>query len=240
MKAMVPTVITGATAGYARMTANAYRHFLRFGIMLRVYCLDEGAYSALQELGVPAVLLCHAAAAPEQLVYGTPEFKEASMRKLAAMADALRTNAVVVWVDGDVVPLRDPCSALTQIAERMRADNVDLAMQCDEPARAGCSGPGRCWMCSGIMVLRRTPNVVTMVSEPPPVSSFPPTWDSDQDYINWFAALSEMRVTVLPRPLFPNGVFLDDVPPEAVLLHYKYIKGADKERRMREAGHWVV
>jgi Nucleotide-diphospho-sugar transferase len=240
MKAMVPTVITGATEGYARMTANAYRQFLRFGIMLRVYCLDEGAHSALEALRVPSVLLSHAATAPDQLIYGTPEFKEASMRKLDALADALRTNSVVVWVDGDVVPLRDPCAALAQIAERMQADNVDLAMQCDEPWPGGCMGAGQCWMCSGIMVLRRTPNVVTMVAEPPPVTSFPPPWHGDQDYINWFARMSEMRVAVLPRPLFPNGVFVDAVPPEAILLHYNYLKGADKERRMREAGHWVV
>ena len=237
---MVPTVITGATEGYARLTANAYRQFLRYGIKLRVYCLDAGAHDALEALCVPSVPLLADPAAPDQAVYGTPAFREICMRKLAAMSDALHTNAVVAWVDGDVVPVRDPCALLSQIAERMDADNVDVAAQCDEPTTAACRGPGACWMCSGIMVLRRTPNVVTMVREPPPVSSFPPSWDSDQDYVNWFAGLSRMRCTILPRELFPNGVFADRIPAGAVLMHFNYIKGEDKEHAMRRAGLWVL
>lgn len=238
---MVPTVITGATAGYARLTANTYRQFLRYGIMLRVYCLDAGAQDALAALRVPSVPLLSDPATPDQAIYGTPEFREICMRKLAAISDALHTNVVVAWVDGDVVPMRDPCAALAQIAERMHADDVDLAAQCDEPTTAAaCRGPGACWMCSGIMVLRRTPNVVTMVREPPPTSSFPARWDSDQDYVNWFAGLSRMRCTILPRELFPNGVFAGHIPAGAVLMHFNYMKGTDKEKEMQRAGLWVI
>lgn len=237
---MVPTVITGATEGYARLTANAYRQFLRYGIMLRVYCLDAGAHDALEALCVPSVPLRADPATPEQAIYGTDAFRNICMRKLAAISDALLSNTVVVWVDGDVVPVRDPCAALSQIALRMHTENTDLAAQCDEPGMDSCRGPGACWMCSGIMVLRQTPNVVTMVREPPPVSSFPAQWDSDQDYINWFCQLARMRCTVLPRQLFPNGVFKDTIPREAVLMHYNYMKGADKEKSMRQAGFWVV
>ena len=237
---MVPTFITGATEGYARLTANAYRQFLRYGIMLRVYCLDAGARDVLAALRVPSVPLLSDVSEPEQVIYGTREFREVSMRKLAAISDALLTHEVVVWVDGDVVPMRDPCAVVTAIAERMQADNVDMAAQCDEPSTKACRGPGACWMCSGIMVLRRTPNVVTMVREPPPALSFPQGWDSDQDYINWFVRLARMRCTILPRSLFPNGVYKDALPPETVLMHYNYMKGAEKEQSMREAGFWVV
>lgn len=238
---MVPTFITGATEGYARLTANAYRRYLRYGILLRVYCLDAGSQAALDALGVPSIPLVHdPTGTAEQAIYGTDEFKSITMRKLLAMSEALRTNAVVVWVDGDVVPLRDPCDVFSHIAEQMVAHNVDLAMQCDEPTVAECSGPGRCWMCSGVMVLRQTPDVVAMVREPPLASSLPMSWDSDQDYINWFVKLSGMRHAVLPRALFPNGAFLGKIPEEAVLMHFNYLKGAEKEARMRDAGLWAL
>lgn len=237
---MVPTVITGATSGYARLTANAYRQFLRYGIMLRVYCLDAGAHDALDACRVPSVPLLTEPGDPTQAIYGTRVFKEVSMRKLAAISDALSTNAIVAWVDGDVVPVRDPCAMLSVIAERMHADDVDVAAQCDEPDPDTCRGPGACWMCSGVMVLRRTANVVTMVREPPPTSSFPESWAGDQDYINWFCRLARLRCTILPRSLFPNGVFASAIPPEAVLMHFNYMKGEDKEKNMRQAGFWVV
>ncbi len=237
---MVPTFITGTTEDHARLPANAHPLFLRYGIMLRVYCLDAGAHDALEELRVPSVPLLAAPADPAQCIYGTAEFREVSMRKLTAISDALLTNTVVVWVDGDVVPVRDPCAIIADIAERMHADDVEIAAQCDEPEPRACRGPGACWMCSGIMVIRRTPNVVTMVREPPPALSFPQGWDSDQDYINWFARLARMRCAILPRSLFPNGVYKDAIPAEAVMMHYNYMKGNEKEQAMRHAGFWVL
>jgi len=80
--------------------------------------------------------------------------------------------------------------------------------------------------------------------------------NADQEFLNvrlkQDPALRSIKVRQLDRLSFPNGVFVPYVPkvvanpvllpgaPPLFLIHYNYLVGDDKRKRMRENNHWFI
>lgn len=62
-------------------------------------------------------------------------------------------------------------------------------------------------------------------------------YTGDQDYL--IRTLPAGTHSGLPRHLFPNGVFRNQVPAQALILHYNYLKGVVKMHHMVSRGHWI-
>lgn len=211
---------------------------------LDVYCFDADVQNTLRDTYNIEPRLIPSGLDPgsdSQIVYGTQAFKTICFDKLRVIADALKTADVVMWLDGDVVVRDNFTSVLQNIARLMEEHDTHIAMQCD-CSYDQCEGPHSCWMCAGVMILRRTPTVLGMLTEVPPEIMTSDAYAHDQDYVNWFCGTHRVRRAMLPRDLFPNGVFVNAraIPSNAVLVHYNHMVGTEKLHRMKENGHWIA
>jgi hypothetical protein len=141
----------------------------------------------------------------------------------------------LVYIDGDIVIFKDFMPKLLQYR------NYDLVIQCDEDAQQ-CSGKSCTNMCTGFVMLRNTPAIIELLHYRKYVNDIR-QWRSDQHYINkachtLFKKL--LKVVTLPKREFPNGIFRNDIPSTAYLLHYNFISGHEKQNEMRKNGHWLV
>jgi Nucleotide-diphospho-sugar transferase len=210
---------------------------------LVVYCFDADVQETLRrEHDIESRLLPSTSTSDpdsNQIVYGTQAFKMICFEKLRVIADALNTADVVMWLDGDVIVRADFTTVLGNIAQFMEGSDVPIVMQCDCPDQ--CRGR-ECWMCAGVMILRRTPTIVKMLTEVPLEIMTSDEYEHDQDYVNWFCGTQGVRRGMLPRDRFPNGVFVNAgaIPSNAVLVHYNHMVGDEKMRRMKENGHWIA
>ena len=243
---------------YVTMIDNGYVAFLEHfrrnlaslacALPLVVACLDDVALTAARRLGFAAV----DARAPDSVTglkaWLSKEYKGVVLQKLGMLRDACAAAADhgVEWVcslDMDVTLLRDPTRALLDAADA--APGAAVVAQCDEQTQ--CTGRACCPQpCSGVMLLRAA------------VAAAKNSWfvlrdgeadaagiSGDQDVLvkRWNDE-GTPRVA-LSRELFPNGAAARvaegnarAVPRDAVLVHFNWIEGADKEVRMRQMGMW--
>ena len=67
-----------------------------------------------------------------------------------------------------------------------------------------------------------------------------PKHSSDQHYVNQKMKQLKIPCIQLDRSLFPNGIYINHVPPNALLLHYNYIVGDEKRNCMKANKHWLL
>jgi hypothetical protein len=68
----------------------------------------------------------------------------------------------------------------------------------------------------------------------------------DQVFVNSMLKQENIVWATLPRDLYPNGQFTSRFRADptkkhtAMLLHYNYLVGMDKQRKMKAAGDWLI
>jgi hypothetical protein len=233
--------VTATTAGYARMTANAYRHLAKFGEHLVVYCLDRDAEAELSKFGIPSRPLLSDSSCDAQLIYGTPEFKEICFRKLDVIKKALQRCDACTWLDGDVVTRRDPRNLIETILSQMKQQNIDIVMQNDSSSLDMDTSSRPTWLCAGLMILRNTERTLKLLTYPAELKK---EWGHDQDYINECIRTQRYDIVTASasRESFPNGVFVNAnaIPTNAVFVHYNWMVGEQKEHAMMKHGDWIM
>lgn len=248
-------VCTLTSNSYKFLTLNLVRSIQRLRPLwkLCVVCADKGSFRYFQQEGIPCRL--HVNPMPETgpnvIPFGTRLFQALNRKKLELLAAVASTPEIrtAVYLDGDIVMYNDP---VPDLVERLAApDAPQMLFQCDEQTRVDCSGsagPGSSCTnpCSGVIAWRHglDPTIFKIQGE-----ELQRVWNKqpeDQIYIQHMVRLLGVPFATLPRNLYPNGMWASFYGPDSALkrvsklLHYNYIVGNMKQKRMKANGDWLI
>ncbi len=232
---------------YKFLTLNLLTHLKRAGVpwTFAIVCADKASHRFFRQEGYPALLMDGAEAdyGPRLIPFGTRLFQGLNRKKLDLLAEfAARPEVRIgVYLDGDIAVYSDPVPDLLARFEAAPAD-VNLLIQCDEQTRVACSGiSAPCpQACSGVFAWRHgIPPIVFRVAESPATWSACP---EDQVFLNRRLADLAVPFQTLPRDAYPNGQFVAAAAAKdaAILLHYNWIVGDMKRKRMIANGDWLI
>jgi len=251
-------VFTLTNNSYKFLTLNLIRSIQEAGApwKLAVFCADTPSYNFFARENIP----CRKHPSmipdmgPEIMAFGTKNFQTLNRKKLELLAALCATPEVKygVYMDGDICVYKD---FLPDLLERLEAGAagapaVGILMQCDEHNRVDCSGnsaPGACTNpCSGLIAWKHgaVDPVIFKVQE-----DTLPLWKEkpeDQVFIQKMIRRTGTPLLTLPRELYPNGMFAslhaEGNPRKgaSMLLHYNYLVGNFKKRKMKANGDWRI
>ena len=181
------------------------------------------------------------------MTYGSATYKQIVFAKLDVMAAATLVAAemgcrAAAFIDFDVALLQDPTGPIADLL-RQHPD-VSVFAQCDEQSRQHCSSRDKCpWMCSGVLAFRCRDRDLFKAAFDYDAKDF--FREGDQSHLlHRFNALRVRRLS-LDRTLFPNGQAArvsagrqDDVASSAVLVHFNWLRAAEKVPTMKAWRLW--
>ena len=240
-------VFTLTNNGYKYLTYNLFTHLREIKVpwKLAVICADNGSFRFFRSMGVPCLRFQTPLPefGPDVSPFGTKHFQTLNLKKLELLGN-FSTNPAIrhgVYLDGDIAVYSD---FLPDIVSRLSAPPApNLYLQCDEQTRVDCTGtPGCPNGCTGFIAWSYgvDPRIFTVDMA---------IWKEkpeDQVYVNTMMKKLGIPVTTLPRNLYPNGSFasLFNVGSlrkrDAHILHYNYLVGAAKRKKMMNNGDWLL
>jgi Nucleotide-diphospho-sugar transferase len=220
------TVFTIATAAWVSFVLNLLASFEASGIdprRLVVYALDDDTERSLQHAGVPlAQIKRHDVGQVDDWVIhmDTPEFNRIMSAKYAIAVPILRSGRSVLFVDGDVVFLRDPTAYLSAVASTSRAD---LIMQFELPKNE---------YNAGFWYANNSPSVIELFTQMERSLLCDESLLHDQDMFNSMVASgTKLRIHPLDVKLFACGNQIYETPEvaeDAYILHFNYLSGPER------------
>ena len=239
-------VFTLTSNGYKFMTLNLLTHLRRIKVpwKLCIVCADSGSYSFFRKEGIPCIR-CDTPLpdfGTEASPFGTKQFQTLNLKKLELLHSFSATPAIRygVYMDGDIAVYSD---FLPDIISRFQAPGSSIYLQCDERTRVDCSGnPGCLNGCTGFLAWRHGVDTSIFKVDRELWKSRP----EDQMFVNTMMGRLGIPVVTLPRSLYPNGAFASLYgngsarKSETHLLHYNYLVGASKQKKMKNNGDWLI
>lgn len=246
-------VFTLTSNGYKFMTLNFIRHIQELRTTWRpaIFCADAASHTFFSREGIPAIRLTELIpdTGPNVAPMGSRHFQILNRKKLEILDAIVRIPAVkkALYLDGDIAIYRD---FVPDIEARL-ADAEGFLLQCDEQTRVDCSGNPRCPnLCTGVIAWRHgtVPTEFFSLAAPEALAAWREK-PEDQVWVN--RRLTDLGVPAasLPRTLYPNGAFaglygrdsgLKKGRLSSFLLHYNYLVGEGKKRRMVVNGDWII
>jgi hypothetical protein len=233
-------------------TNYGYRHFVQNFILrikqlelpwdFHLVCIDEESFKFFSE--TTSSELFDLKLSKNFHKWTEKDYKLITVSKLDVLSHVLESrpeHPYILYLDTDIWINKDPLPHLENLIQQN--PEVDLFIQNDDPDRNKineCSN-----FCSGFMVLKNNEAIRNMLCYREHffnVFGHENVTDitGDQWYINHYMAKYGMKVLVLERCLFPNGVFINFIPPEYLILHYNYLVGDVKREKMIKNGHWLL
>jgi len=237
--------ITLANPGYAAHILNLYRCLHARGLPWRpaVAVTDCATAEQMKQKGIQALTLPNAPRGREVARWLSRDFKEITFTKLDLLLDCQRVfpGIHLLFIDGDVAIYQNPWPYLLSCLE----DHPEVLCfgQCDEEARPRPGAHRECPnLCSGFLLIRAPwPKRYPLI--------FNHGWhrrrslldyDCDQHFLNDVIQKNRIPTLAFDRTLVPNGAFLQNgISSSALLLHYNYLIGPQKEQAMRARGDWL-
>ncbi len=235
-------MFTIATSGYLPFVLNLHASLARLGLgeSLLVYALDDESHAELNAAGVRSHrfgLADYRATSP----FRSEDFARIMACKYGAALEILAANRNALYVDSDIVFLRDPTDELHR---RLAGSDADLLMQFETPKNV---------FNAGFWLARPRPGVVTLFER---LGEACRSGGDDQDLLNqWQSEGPGVSIEPLDAELFACGnQFLGGLPVEqggfsidrskrpfpyreAYLLHFNYLIGEEtKVRAMAQHG----
>ncbi len=213
-----------------------------------VVCMDAEAFQKCVNANIPALPLNHAHYDDGELCtyssWNDANWNRTTFMKLDAIRWLISFPAVksITYMDSDIHIYRDFVPYLKQLAANH--PTTELFIQSDHNSK-NPDEYGKT-LCSGFFHFRNAAHTVVgrifqYVEED--VAKY--TFNADQDHIT--AQISQYNVPMvqLDRALFPNGVFVDQLPTLSLssspyIIHYNYIIGNEKKKKMFSKGHWYL
>ena len=210
-------VITMSNDGGMEMAKNLLTSIEKVGIPLSqvlLYKLKEGVN--------------------ESVNYSTEEFNRLMIEKIRVILDALNTNETVLWVDSDIVFLKNCLSDI-----EIRGSLSEMCLQAQITTFH---------FCAGFMYIKSTDRNKSYLLRVIDLMKQRPDWD-DEVMINTTFFQAGMNFTSLPYLHYPVGraFFNEDdcirpvVAKHAYIVHNNFIVGNDaKIERFKKNGLWNV
>jgi hypothetical protein len=243
-------VFTLSSNGYKFLTLNLVMHLraLKVPWKLCIICADAPSFTFFRNEGIPCLRTTSALPdfGTEVSPIGSRNFQTLNSKKLELLAGFSANPAIRygIYMDGDIVPYSD---FLPDILQRLQAPGApSLYLQCDEQTRVGCTGTPSCPNgCTGFLAWSHgiDSRIFSVGGKALKVWSAHP---EDQVFVNTTMKTLGIPVITLPRDLYPNGAFASLFGEgslrkrDAFLLHYNYIVGAAKQRKIKNNGDWLL
>jgi Nucleotide-diphospho-sugar transferase len=228
---------TLTTNGYKFLTLNLVRHLQKAKVpwKLTVVCGDKNCHRFFLTEGIPCILAPTAQTDDRTgiLPFGSRAFQEINLVKLDLLNLFAKMSTVqtCVYLDGDIIATQD---FLPDLLERL--DKTPLLFQCDEKEKTADKHPCPA-ACTGLIAFKHGAdggifhmNDRALWNERP----------EDQVWVDRRLAADAAPYDTLPRDLYPNGSFVDDLPPNYMLLHYNRLVGNAKLIKMKRNNHWII
>jgi len=198
--------------------------------------MAKNLLTSIERVGIPlsqVLLYKLAEEGNESVDYGTPAFKRLVIEKIRVILDALNTNDYVLWVDTDIVFLKN---CLADVEIRGSLSEMCFQQQYGMP------------VCSGFMTIKSSERTRTYLSRVIDLMKQKPDFD-DEAMINSTFWQVGMNITTLPYLHYPVGKFFfeegnkvrDAVADQSYIVHNNYIVGnKNKIRRFKMNALWRV
>ena len=244
-------VFTLTSNGYKYYTMNLVEHLKRAKVPWRlcIICADKASQHFLRGQGIASILAPNLLpdTGPTISPFGTKDFQKLNRLKLDLLYNFTASPEVQhgIYIDGDIAVYND---FVPDIISRL--GTAPLLLQCDEPSREACISSGATSRacanaCTGFIGWAHgvTPTIFHVDATTMDLWRNRP---EDQVFVNAMMAREGVAFQTLPRDLYPNGQFsrlYDPTSPlkyTSMILHYNYIVGNDKQRRMKANGDWLI
>jgi hypothetical protein len=243
-------VFTVTSDGYKYYTWNLYKMLqeLKVPWKLCILCLDRECKEFFDRIAqipsrlylMPGQHIQH----KDPVRFGTPAFKRMNRMKIKALEDLSQRPELdrLIFLDSDIAVFKDFVPYFT---EKFLTDS--LLFQCDENITGSfeCSNLHACTNpCTGVIGMALTAETRPLLKALYKLDA--PTWETaltDQDYIASRLTALQTPFAILPRPDFPNGIFLANdryKQGDPYLVHYNYIIGKNKKSKMIEKECWTL
>jgi len=225
-------VITYINAGYFDYLYNFVFNLRQINVpwKLCVICIDEQSVKLCNEKNIDCIYFPLSNKSTSFTIFGNKDYKDITMAKLDVINYVLSNEQVktVIYLDGDIHVYKDFVPYLKELKY------YDIYLQSDN---------GTCDMsfnnnrCSGFMYINKNNNEIFKLFN---YKGFDTSkYNGDQDHINLIINTNKnIKALQLPRDLFPNGKFIYNIPKDAYILHYNWMKGHEKKKNMSKNKHW--
>ncbi|NBO09342.1 MAG: hypothetical protein EBV30_08360 [Actinobacteria bacterium] len=241
-------VFTLTNNGYKYFTLNLVEHLKRAKVpwKLCVVCADASSFRFFQIQSIDCVKASSflPETGPDISPFGTTHFQRLNRKKVELLTEFVTNPAIKhgIYMDGDIAVYND---FVPDIVTRLNTGPEKLFLQCDEGSVADCSGCPCPNGCTGFIAWSHSisPTIFRVNTETMAIWKEKP---EDQVFVNRMLKQENVVWGTLPRGLYANGQFVsrfrvDPTKKEnAMLLHYNYLVGMDKQRRMKSGGDWLI
>jgi hypothetical protein len=252
---MTIPVVTISNFGYLPYVENLRESIRRAGItwQLIILCMDAKTVEYCKKRSIPC-FPCSTNAGNEALNWKDHEHVSVQrilIQKLDCLLQfmsAYPQMSEYIYMDGDIMVFKD---FVPYVSEFSKA--YDMVFQCDEfnyvpTCHSYLPGTVCANACTGFMYIKNTPFNRTVLDYRRFIGDTV-VLNADQGYINGMIKRSHrlpetsfrtkiVKWTTFPRDLITNGSYLGNLPPCPYILHYNFLVGTDKKKKMQENGHW--
>lgn len=170
--------------------------------------------------------------------FGTQDFSKCCYIKLYLIEQFINMNYNIFYTDGDIFFIKNPLDELKQL----KTQDVDMLIQNDSIYDNDYSN-----VCAGFLYV--SSNEITKkyfnISNIENTHKYNECmkFNNDQTFINMYIK-SYMNTLLFPLCKFPNGNyfynFSDKIMDSAVMVHFNWVVGHEKQERMKKYGMWVI
>lgn len=220
-------VITYINYGYFDYLHNFIKNMQMLNITwkLCVVCIDKESVQLCNNHNIDCVYL-QLNKSLEFAKWNTDSFTDITYAKLDVITHVLNYKNVknILYVDTDIWIYKDFVPYLKQLPHH----NLYMQSDCNKKNQYDNNA------CTGFMYISNNISTRTLFKY-----NNENKHSSDQYYVNQKRKHLKIPSIQLDRTLFPNGIYIHDVPPNAFILHYNYIVGNNKRICMKENNHWL-
>ena len=224
--------ITLTNSGYIGYTLNCLKSLENINSPLRLhcYCIGKEGYDILNSKGYKCTLIDEEENYNFQTIR-TGNWSNIVYNKFKIIYENLLKHKYVCITDGDIVYENNKFHhyLLNNIGEDEMIIQNDTLKDMDNSN-----------LCSGFMFIRSTQNTINLFN-PINVEKYRNQvgW-GDQLYIN--SIKNKLKYKILPLCVFPNGQYYynNSSKIKPFLIHFNWIKGGEKKKKMCKYKKWVI
>ena len=227
-------LITLTNDGYIEYTENLLISLRNVGINdLNIYCVGQKSYNYFKNKGFLVRLINTniISNANKFQNWRTKNFNKLMFYKLKLVHEELKSNKRVLYIDGDIVFLRNT------LEEIENTKNFDIVGQFDFNPVSDVKT-----LCAGFMMINsneKTLNLFDPEKVPQELLNRKFHFD-DQKYIN--RNINNLKYDFFDLNDYPNGAYFyknyKNLNP--AIIHFNYIVGDKKKQKMQEMGYWYL
>lgn len=221
--------ITLTNDGYIDYTLNCYKSMQYLNLNLHAYAIGNKAYNKLKSLGHKCTLING-----DDIVDNTEfvEFKaknwhEITKQKFKIIYENLLKHKYVCFTDGDIVYEKNAI----EYCEKHIGNN-DMLIQNDTLSNNDHSN-----LCSGFMFIKSNKKTRNLFNPDIATKDAVEGWD-DQLYVN--GVKDKLKYKLLPLELFPNGQYYYKYLPKSYIIHFNWVVGHEKQKKMKKYNKWYI